>query len=101
MLIASVITETRCTARRNRNPGYMSDARDAVYKKNPRDEKKSRRFKASRRHKPSRLQGVGLPGGPEEHVGVGSAVPVVDAHDTPADVEYGAAAIREHFGTGA
>jgi hypothetical protein len=38
-----------------------------------------------------------LPGGPEEHVVVGIAVPVVDVHDTLVDVEFGAVAIREHY----
>lgn len=83
----------------------MSDARDAVYKKNPRDKKNAAEVqgvKKARALKTSRLQGVGLPGGPEEHVAAGTAVPVVDAHDTLVDVEYGADAIREHYsGTGA
>ena len=66
-------------------------------KKNPR-EKISRRFKASRRRKPSRLQGVGLPGGPEEDVAVRAVIPVaVDEHATLVDVECGVVAIRERF----
>ena len=67
-----------------------------VYQKNPRENVAE--VQGVEMDKPSRLQGVGLPGGPEEDVAVRAVIPVaVDEHATLVDVECGVVAIRERF----
>lgn len=99
-LIASVIAKMRCTARENRNPPCKSRARIQHTKRAP-AKKMSRTLKVSRRRKPSREQGSGLPAGrgqPQAVVAV--AAPAADhVHATPDHRECDAAPAGERFRT--
>src|SRR3989338_3341689 len=89
----------RCDARRNRNPAYRSKAR-AEYIKKEAPGKMARRFKYSRKHKPSRRQDSDLPGSPEEDVVEGIvAQVVVNVHTTSKNMQYGVETARECFDT--